>query len=155
MASKKQIKSNPTDVGRLIEKHERRLALREAVTDERPSTTQVALPDVAIKSTQFSTSTGINDPGDTERVNLGRVMRTLRDALGDLYGSGTRAKFIRTNGKIEWAIFSECCGLDHVVAKRAAGANCRMILREIEDYVLSHRDPVERYLHERRLGIRR
>lgn len=84
-----------------------------------------------------------------------RLTDTLRDALGDLYGTGYRVRFITSTGKLDWRLLGELCGLSPQEAKQAATGSCREIVRELEDYVLSHRDPVERFIAESRLGLRR
>ena len=86
---------------------------------------------------------------------LQHLAYTLRDALGELYGTGRRARFITSTGRIDWHLLGESCGLSSREAERAAADSCRAILREIEDYVRSYRDPVERLVAERRLGLRR
>lgn len=80
---------------------------------------------------------------------------TLRDALGELYGTGHKAAFITSTGWIDWHQLGETVGLSSGEAERAAADSCRAILREIQDYVLSFRDPVERFVTEGRLGLRR
>jgi len=94
--------------------------------------------------------------GDAERAweQTGRtVSDKLQDALGELYGRGDRASFILANGSIDWKVLGEICGVAPLQAALAASETSAHILREIRDYVLSRRDPVERWLSESRLGL--
>ncbi|MBI4765497.1 MAG: hypothetical protein HY787_12985 [Deltaproteobacteria bacterium] len=78
----------------------------------------------------------------------------LRDALGDLYGKGHRAKFINNRGKIDWSLLGKLCNLSPQEAAHASYDSCREIIRDIEEYVLSHRQTAERFIKEAHLGLR-
>lgn len=97
---------------------------------------------------------GLPRAANQERTKIAHIVREkLVDALGDLYGGGKRASFILNSGKIGWDIIGPVCGASGSLAKLIAGQSCAEVLREIEDYVLSHRDQIERWIHERRLGL--
>jgi hypothetical protein len=85
---------------------------------------------------------------------LERVSSMLRDALGDLYGSDRRATFIEKSGLINWRLLGDECSLSPAQAEKVGREFSIGVVREIEDYVLSHYDSLARFVGQRRLDAR-
>lgn len=87
------------------------------------------------------------------RLLVEPVEKILRDALGDLYGSGTIAHFLSPSGNVDWNVLSQIAGLPINDVKRTAQNECKYLLMELKDTIMSHRDQIQKWLSETRLGI--
>ena len=76
--------------------------------------------------------------------------RVLRDTLGELYG-GQPCPAVSHRGRLDWAVVERLSGCYD--ARSKAEASLPGLLKEINGYLDSRRNLVEKYLEERKAGI--
>lgn len=82
-----------------------------------------------------------------------RVHEILVDALGELYGRGEISSPVEKSGRVDWTKLASLAGVSARRAESLASTYEKRTLQEIEDYVSSHRDSIERWMASRRLGL--
>jgi hypothetical protein len=114
----------------------------------RPPRVACTAPKVRAPKPRVDVHDAARDSADAKRVH-----EVLVDALGELYGAGQITAPVEKSGRIDWTKLAELSGAPVRRAEFIATTYYRRVLQEIEDYVTSHRDPIERWLKSRRLGL--